>query len=129
MENLLGPRRGLYIFRSAKEAESERFFCVPQIRAKDLRESHCFCCCQGSEIKITLKKANPGAKNPKDNIMVARTWNLLDQSAYPLLLECQNRGGDGNIGVSVGWSPRWKGSAWIEPLKFPPRKGSVAVCL
>mmetsp|Transcript_12932 Transcript_12932/g.24422 ORF Transcript_12932/g.24422 Transcript_12932/m.24422 type:complete len:357 (-) Transcript_12932:94-1164(-) len=27
-----------------------------------------------------------------DNIMVARTWNLLDQTAYPLLLECQRRG-------------------------------------
>jgi len=27
-----------------------------------------------------------------DNIMVARTWNLLDQSAYPLLLECEKRG-------------------------------------
>ena len=31
----------------------------------------------------------PGAE---DNIMVARTWNLLDQSAYPLLLECEKRG-------------------------------------
>ena len=28
----------------------------------------------------------------KDNIMVAQTWNLLDQSAYPLLLECEKRG-------------------------------------
>ncbi|CAE6917203.1 pld1 [Symbiodinium natans] len=27
-----------------------------------------------------------------DNIMVAQTWNLLDQSAYPLLLECEKRG-------------------------------------
>lgn len=27
-----------------------------------------------------------------DNIMMARTWNLLDQSSYPLLLECQKRG-------------------------------------
>jgi len=27
-----------------------------------------------------------------DNIMIARTWNLLDQSAYDLLLECQRRG-------------------------------------
>lgn len=24
--------------------------------------------------------------------MMARTWNLLDQSSYPLLLECQKRG-------------------------------------
>lgn len=28
----------------------------------------------------------------EDNIMMARTWNLLDQSSYPLLLECQKRG-------------------------------------
>ncbi|CAE7723679.1 pld1 [Symbiodinium pilosum] len=27
-----------------------------------------------------------------DNIMIAGRWNLLDQSAYPLMLECQKRG-------------------------------------
>jgi len=27
-----------------------------------------------------------------DNIMIARTWNLLDTSAYELLLECQRKG-------------------------------------
>jgi len=27
-----------------------------------------------------------------DNIMIARTWNLLDTSAYGLLMECQRRG-------------------------------------
>ena len=36
-----------------------------------------------------LRGAPPGAL---DAVMIAGCWNLLDQSAYPLLLECQARG-------------------------------------
>lgn len=49
---------------------------------------------EGRDPLMTLVKPCTLLRPPpsKDSIMMARTWNLLDQSSYPLLVECQKRG-------------------------------------
>ncbi|CAJ1387307.1 unnamed protein product [Effrenium voratum] len=64
-----------------------------------------------NSMEFLLKSVKAFPVGTFDNIMVARTWNLLDQSAYPLLLECQNRG----IRVHIA-APFCAGLLWGQSL-------------
>eukprot|EP00927_Polykrikos_kofoidii_P040871 TRINITY_DN34860_c0_g2_i1.p1 TRINITY_DN34860_c0_g2~~TRINITY_DN34860_c0_g2_i1.p1 ORF type:complete len:412 (+),score=65.83 TRINITY_DN34860_c0_g2_i1:111-1238(+) len=61
-----------------------------------------------------------------DNIMVARTWNLLDTSAYELLTECQQRGIKVHMAAVFCAGLLWGRSLFMYSSTVPPEMAERA---
>ncbi|CAK9081694.1 unnamed protein product [Durusdinium trenchii] len=55
-----------------------------------------------------------------DSIMMARTWNLLDQSSYPLLVECQKRGIKVHLAAVFCAGLLWGQNLYMYSSEVPP---------
>eukprot|EP00928_Gymnodinium_smaydae_P045000 TRINITY_DN30039_c0_g1_i1.p1 TRINITY_DN30039_c0_g1~~TRINITY_DN30039_c0_g1_i1.p1 ORF type:complete len:211 (+),score=43.35 TRINITY_DN30039_c0_g1_i1:119-751(+) len=61
-----------------------------------------------------------------DNIMVARTWNLLDTSAYGLLAECQSRGVKVHMAAVFCSGLLWGREAFMYSAEVPAEMAAKA---